>query len=214
MYSRPSVLDRLPSYQEADCDEFRSRCISVPERRTESQPPTPQAREVVGGILKRERSPNEGNIGMISWKRVVIIVYWTSCTLSYQSEDRKSQKNARLAVSRQVDTPQIANTSIAVHKVPPMQRDLSSGPCSRPIVCVRLILESVFLRVFRADEYEGGVRASSRKCHRQSLKCLHEVKSRSRRERWRRTSDSDSDALATLRQVVALGARLRSQMVT
>ena len=88
------------------------------------------------GVFERKGSTDECNVGMVSRKRVVVMVHWASLPLSNIYEFVEALCYARLAIPRQVHPAQVANASIPIYEVPPMDIYLSTCSCRRPIVCV------------------------------------------------------------------------------
>ena len=86
------MLYSFPSDEEADWElssEYLADAVhSQDVELTEGQTPSPEPREVLWGVFERKGSTDECDVGMVSWKRVVVMVHWTSLQLSYTSVQR------------------------------------------------------------------------------------------------------------------------------
>ena len=73
------------------------------------------------GVFERKGSTDECNVGMVSRKRVVVMVHWASLPLSNIYQFVEALYYARLAIPRQVHAPQQAHPSMLINEVPTMQ---------------------------------------------------------------------------------------------
>ena len=96
---------------------------------TKGQSPTTKTSEMIWSFMDRERPPNKCHLSMIGRKRVVVMVHWASLPLSNIYQFVEALYYARLAIPRQVHPAQVANASVPIYEVPPMDIYLPTCSC-------------------------------------------------------------------------------------
>lgn len=88
-------------------------------------------------ILQGERPIHEGHLLSVRWEGLVAVVHWAFASTS-ATATHTARENTRLRVSCQIDTPQIADTSVCIDEMAAMDGNWPSRSLRGPVVCVGL----------------------------------------------------------------------------